>query len=114
MGVASLVLGIISLVFVILPFLWPLAWIGGVTGIVGLVLGILARKKLKAAGQPTGSATAGFVMSIIGTVLSAIIYIACVAMVASAAKTLNDPAFQEKFKQEMEKSMKEAEKEANK
>ena len=112
MGVASLVLGIISLVFVIVPILWPIAWVGGITGIIGLVLGILARKKLKAANQPTGVATAGFVMSIIGTVLAAIIYIACVAMVSSAAKTLNDPAFQEKFKQEMEKSMKEAEKEA--
>jgi len=108
MAVASLVLGIVSLVFVIIP---GLQFIGAIVGLIGIILGILGRKKAKTENQPTGTATAGFVMSIIGTVLSAIMYIACVVMVTQGAKALekelSDPKFQEKFKQELEKGMKE-------
>ena len=111
MAVASLVLGIISLVFIIIP---GLQFIGAIVGVVGIILGALARKKLKAENQATGTATAGMVMSIIGAAISNIMYIACVACSAAASKdiekSLNDPAFKEKLKQEMEKGMKEGDK----
>ena len=107
MAVASLVLGIISLVFIIIP---GLQFIGAIVGIVGIILGALARKKLKAENQATGTATAGMVMSIIGAALSIIMYIACVACIAAATKDLKDPAKMEKFMKELEKGAKEAEK----
>jgi len=51
MGVASLVLGIISLVFVLIPPLWLVGWIGAIVGVIGIVLGALGRKKCKS-GKP--------------------------------------------------------------
>ena len=74
LGVASLVLGIISIVC---------AWfgygaiVGIILGIVGVVLGAMGRKQ-----SQTGLATAGFVCSLIGLALSTarlICVIACVA-----------------------------------
>ena len=59
-GVASLVLGIISIVFCWVPLL---ALVGG---IVGIVLSVKQRKEYS-----NGIATAGLVTSIIGTVFSA-------------------------------------------
>lgn len=72
MAVASLVLGIVS---VVISF-FGLFWIGLITSIIGLVLGIKARKT-----APSGMATAGFVLSIIGLVLSGIMLVACVGCV---------------------------------
>ncbi len=72
MAVASLVLGIVS---VVVNFL-GLFWVSLVTSIIGLILGIMARKK-----APSGMATAGFVLSIIGLVLSGIIIVACVGSI---------------------------------
>ena len=75
-AIASLVLGIIAVVF---------AWFGYgaivsiVLGIVGIILGIQAKKSMPE-GQ-TGMATAGLVLSIIGLVLSVIMFVACVACV---------------------------------
>lgn len=80
MAVASLVLGIVSVVFALLG---PLAIYGGIAGIVGVVLGALGKKRLQEAGQPTGMATAGLVLSIIGTVLCLAIWIACAACIGS-------------------------------
>ena len=54
MAVASLVLGIVSAVCI---FFGYFAFIGIITGIVGLVLGVMAKKK-----QPCGMATAGIVL----------------------------------------------------
>ena len=61
MGVASLVLGIVSLVLMWVPF------IGLISGIIGLVLA-LKQKKI----MPNGLATGGLVTSIIGMALSTI------------------------------------------
>lgn len=71
MAVASLILGICS---VVCSFIGGLNIVGLVLGIVGVVLGILAKKK-----EPSGMATAGIVLSIIGIVLTAIVLIACAA-----------------------------------
>ena len=64
MAVASLILGIVSVVLSWVTF------VGLASGIVGLVLAIMGRKKC-APGQ-TGMATAGLVLSIIGIVISGI------------------------------------------
>ena len=78
MGVAALILGIISVV--IGCFFSYIGWIGMLLGIVGIVLAAVAKKK----GQK-GVATAGLVLSIIGTCLSLILFLACAACVAAAS-----------------------------
>lgn len=83
MGIASLVLGIVSLVFGC--FITGMQLIGVITGVVGIILGALARKRE----ERRGIATAGLVCSIIGLVLSAIFYIACVACISAGAGILN-------------------------
>lgn len=78
MGIAALVLGIISTV-------WSCfggTWISAIVGIVGIILG--------AVGKKTGAkcAVAGLVLSIIGTVLGLLLYIACVACAAGLSGAL--------------------------
>lgn len=76
MGVASLVLGIISIVGACFaPALT--AWIFAIPGIIGIILAAVGKK------NNAKCATAGLVLSIIGTALALIAYIACAACVAS-------------------------------
>ena len=79
MAIAALVLGIISLVPII-PF--P---IGPISAIVGLVLAVIARKKAKEENAPSGMATAGMVLCIIGLALSIIFWAFCAAVLGAAA-----------------------------
>ena len=81
MAIAGMVLGILSLVF-LLPFLWPVAFIGIILAVVGLVLSIIARNKLATPEEGRGMATAGMVMSIIALALCVIVFVACVACAA--------------------------------
>lgn len=81
MGVAALVLGIVSLVIAV--FFPAIGWVGAITGIVGIILGAIAKKNGK-----KGAATAGLVMSIIGTALALVTYLACAACVAGVANAL--------------------------
>ena len=77
MAVASLVLGICSLVF---PFI-GLGWLSVLLGIVGAVLGALGRKDESKRGMATG----GLVMSIISIALGLIMWVACAACVGGLA-----------------------------
>ena len=79
MGVASLVLGIASIVV----GLFINTWVGVIAGIVGIILAAVAKKK----GQG-GVATAGLVLSIIGVAIVLVAYIACIACAASVAAGL--------------------------
>jgi magnesium-transporting ATPase (P-type) len=72
-AIASMVLGICCLVFSFGAF-FSIAM-----AIVGLVLGVISKRKLFDYGAPTGMATAGIIMSIIGLALSVILWIACAA-----------------------------------
>jgi len=81
MAIAGLVLGIVAVVFAFVP---GLQWVGGICGIIGIVLCVLGKKKLAAAGSPTGTATAGLVLCIIGTVFALIMFVSCY-LCASAA-----------------------------
>jgi hypothetical protein len=120
MGIAALVLGIVSLVFC---FTGGLAFIAPILGIVGIILGVIARKKAIAAKESTGAATAGFVMSIIGVILGTILWLACIACASAATKGLsdvvNDPKFQKQLNDmkadpELKKQIEEANKELDK
>jgi len=81
MAIGSLVLGIISVALgIIIP---GYGFIGGICGIVGIILAVLGKKQ-----DPSkkGMCTAGLVLSIIGTALSLILWIACMA----CTKAVND------------------------
>ena len=80
MAVASLVLGIVSLVFLLLvPF------VSVITGLVGIILGAQARKNP----EQHGMATAGLVCSIIGVALGLVMFIACAGCAATGAGILS-------------------------
>ncbi len=77
LAVAGLVLGILSVVFAFL-----FTWIGLIAGIVGIVLSVKGRKSEK-----KGMATAGMVLSIIGTSLSGI-FVACALCVVGTVGSI--------------------------
>jgi uncharacterized membrane protein len=72
-AIASLVLGIIAVACV---FFGYGALLGIALGVVGLILGINAKKE-----APSGMATAGIVLSIIAIAICVLSFIACVACV---------------------------------
>ncbi len=73
--VAGFVMGIIGIVFAVIPG-W-LSVFGLPVAITGLVLSCIGGKKLKEAGQPSGMATAGLVLGIIAVVFTAIAFFTC-------------------------------------
>lgn len=79
MGAASLVFGILSLVFAL--FIPSLKWLGAIIGLIGIILGAVGRQDPAKKGLATG----GLVCSIIGFVLCIIFAIACAAVVGSVA-----------------------------
>ncbi len=85
LSVAGLVLGICA---VVIGFIASMA-VGLVCGIIGIVLSAMGRGKAKAAGAPTGMATAGLVLSIIATAVCAIVWIAAIACVSAVENALN-------------------------
>ncbi len=82
MAIASLVLGIVSVVFFWLSFANLIALI---CGIAGIICAGKARKLMMSVGAPSGMATAGLVLSIIGTILSGIGFFTCTVCVLCAA-----------------------------
>jgi hypothetical protein len=82
MGVASLVLGIIAVVFSIIPILFGY-WGPVILGVIGIILGAMAKK------NNAKCATAGLVLSIIGTSLAGLMLIACGLCVAAADSAIN-------------------------
>lgn len=77
-SITALVLGIVSVVF--LWFFGVISILFIATGVLGIILGYIGRKKSIACyGKASGMATAGFVLSIVATSI-AIVYVAsCVA-----------------------------------
>jgi hypothetical protein len=60
-------------------------WVGFGTALVGLILGIIGRKKAAEVGAPTGMATAGIVMSIIGLAGAVLVIVCFIALAAHTA-----------------------------
>ncbi len=85
LGVASLVLGIISIVIGAFSG-GSLGWIGAPIGIVGIILGAIGRKNAPEAKK--GLANAGFVCSIIGTILCILFYVACIACIGAIGSAM--------------------------
>lgn len=83
MAICGLVLGIVSVVF---SFLGIWAWIGLVTGIVGIITSVKGRK----IENKKGLATAGMVLSIIGTSLSGILFLCALCVVGTASSVINE------------------------
>lgn len=80
---ASMVLGIIACVLG--WFVW-VSIAGLICGIIGLVLAAKVRKEAQALGEkPTGIMTAGLVLSIVGTALCGILFVACTICAAAVA-----------------------------
>jgi general secretion pathway protein G len=72
MAVASLVLGIVSLMFFIAA---PL------TGAVGIILGVISYRAAKQKNEPKGFATAGIVTSICGFVIGSLLFTLCMTSI---------------------------------
>ncbi len=89
MAIASLVLGIISIVFALITAMMPLFFI---VPIIGIILGALHKSKHLPVGK--GISTAGIVTSIVGIVVTILIYVACFALVAYVA---NNPEFMSEY-----------------
>ena len=79
MAIASMVLGIVSLSV----SWWLIPGVGIIVPIVGLILGIIAKRALSQAGAPSGMATAGIVMCIIAISLKILFIIACIACIGA-------------------------------
>ena len=77
-AIASLVLGIISIVFVWFGYS---TLVGLACGIVGVFMAAGAKKR----GYTGGMRTAGFVCSLVGTILCALVFAACIACIACVA-----------------------------
>lgn len=82
MAIASLVLGICAIVFSFLP---GLGFLGLVLAIIGLVLGVLGRKREP---ERSGMATAGMVLSIIALVLFVIVVLIVGLLIGAALSFL--------------------------
>jgi uncharacterized membrane protein HdeD (DUF308 family) len=84
MGVASLVMGICSIVFAVISWgcLW---WLSLILGVVGVVLGIIDMKKKKESGEALGMAKGGFICSIIGICMAIIFLIFIVGLASLGA-----------------------------
>lgn len=77
-AIGSLVCGIIAIIL----------WWFGYTTIVSLILGIVGlvlAAKAKKAGFEGGLRTAGFVLSLLGVIFGAVIFVACVACAGGVA-----------------------------
>lgn len=83
MGIASLVLGIVSILIGLFGSgIW---WLGCILALVGIILGAQGRKNP----ETKGIATGGLVCSIIGLILCIIFYIACAAVVGGILSTIH-------------------------
>lgn len=84
-SIAALVLGIVGVVF---GWFGVFGFVALVASIVGIVLAVIGRKRSIAVhGKPSGMATAGLVLSIIGTCLAGIAVVACTACAACVGGT---------------------------
>lgn len=81
-SIAALVLGIVATV---LAWFYMINIAALACGILGVIFAAKGKKLAVAASAPTGIATAGLVLSIIGTVLAGIGFFSCTVCVLCAA-----------------------------
>jgi hypothetical protein len=107
MGVAALVLGIIGVLLSLNPFF---TWFALPIDVLALILGVVGLRFAKNEQRPTGTATAGLVLGIVGTVLSVLFWIMCTLLVSGAKKAV-DEGVAKPFKKLMDEASKEAKQE---
>lgn len=86
MGVAALILGIISLLISFGFGAAGIGWIGSICGILAIVLGAIGRKNP----EQKGVATGGLVCGVIALFFGIIATIACVACINATGSAFND------------------------
>ncbi len=122
-AIASLILGILGLGSLLLGLAIPYGGLFGLLAtLTAMILGIVARKQLAARNEPTGMATAGMVLGIIGSALCALVIIVCATCFAGMAaigksidteaqqKLKNDPNFNKNFNDAFKKALEDAQK----
>ena len=82
MAIASLVYGIISVVFTFI-----IGWVGLIAGILAIIFSVIGRKK--AVQGKTGMCTAGLVLGIVGTSLCAIVIVCALCVVGTVSNAIN-------------------------
>lgn len=82
LGIAGMILGIISLVFNTVCACLGGSILGAPLSVIGLILSIIGKKKSKAAGCSNGMATAGLVMNLISVIIVALAILAIVVYFA--------------------------------
>jgi hypothetical protein len=111
LGVASLVLGIIGLVFAIMPWTF---WLAFPLTILAVILGAIGRRSAATNNLPRGKATAGLVLGIVGLGIGIAWWVACSMALNAGRKSiegqLNDPNLNQEFNKAFEKALQEAQK----
>ena len=82
MGIAALIMGIVSCCFFWIPYFNIICLM---MSIAGLILSIIGLKKSKSAGASVGVSVAGLVLSIVGVVLSSISCLVVLGLLAEAS-----------------------------
>ena len=82
MGIAALIMGIVSCCFFWIPYFNIICLM---MSIAGLILSIIGLKKSKSAGASVGVSVAGLVLSIVGLVLSSISCLVVLGLLAEAS-----------------------------
>ena len=82
MGIAALIMGIVSCCFFWIPYFNIICLM---MSIAGMILSIIGLKKSKSAGASAGISVAGLVLSIIGLVLSSISCLVVLGLLAEAS-----------------------------
>lgn len=84
LGTTALVLGIVGIIFAIIPFLF---WLGGVLGLLALIFGIIGSSRAgKGLATNKGMAVTGLVLGVVSIVVS----IAWTVVIATAVKDVAD------------------------
>ena len=87
LGIAGMVLGIVGLVCAFIPCMefWAI-----LLCIVGIILSAISLSKAKKVNAPKGTAKAGLVTSIIGSVIAVVKYVILITAIASGASAFGD------------------------
>lgn len=81
-GLAALIIGIVAVVFALIPFLSYIAWL---IGIVAAILGIVAIAR--ASGRPKGAGVTGLILGVLAILLSIVMSVVYTAVFVAAAAT---------------------------
>ncbi|RLB56867.1 MAG: hypothetical protein DRJ42_02045 [Deltaproteobacteria bacterium] len=99
MGIASIILGVLCLLFMFggfflsfVPFLGTvLSFAAPLLGLAGVITGGIALSRAKAEGQPAGAATGGIIVSVVALIPSVLVALTCGLCNACMSANVADP-----------------------